>query len=85
MEETADLQQGSLTKARNKTTCFHKKLKGHTGRDFQAPDVPFWFQIPQSLKLFYEVEKILFRIDKNIFESIVYNNNYIFRSLNGCF
>ena len=55
------------------------------GRDFRAPDVPFQFQIPQSLKLFYEVEKILFRIDKNIFESIVYNKNYIFRSLNGCF
>ena len=85
MEETADLQQGSLTKVRNKTTYFHKKLKGHVSRDFCARDVPFRFQIPQSLKLFEKVEKILFKINKkiNIMESIVHN--YIFRSQNQWF
>ena len=74
MEETADLQQGSLTKARNKTTCFHKKLKGHTSRDFRARDVPFRLQIPRSLKAFFitdKVEKI--GNEKNIMESIVEN------------
>ena len=74
MEETAGLQQGSLTKARNKTTCFHKKLKGHTSRDFRARDVLFRLQIPLSLKAFFitdKVEKI--RNEKNRMESIVQN------------